>query len=159
MAGHRDCEPKVMFGTLFSTRTLVTTVIFLLLLPGTVFPSSPPFVKDLPRHTPLKLGSFNRWGGGRHTSVPQSSDPQCCSQSRRRRQDHTWNLSKFSCLFFYNCQLCFQYPSKSHNKKYKATIVQIWNVDSIPEQVLSLFQLSATVLRRNPLDKYLIWSA
>ena len=43
--------------------------------------------------------------------------------------------------------------------KYKATIVQIWNVDSIPEQVLSLFQLSATVLRRNPLDKYLIWSA
>jgi len=25
---------------------------------------------------------------------------------------------------------CFQYPSKSHNKKYKATIVQIWNVET-----------------------------
>ena len=67
-------------------------------------------------------------------------------------------LQKFPAYFstIVNCVFSTIVRITIRSIKYKATIVQIWNVDSIPEQVLSLFQLSATVLRRNPLDKYLI---
>ena len=40
----------------------VTMIVMILgLIPHSVLPSSPPFVKDLPRHQKLILGNVNRW--------------------------------------------------------------------------------------------------